>query len=104
MSDPTRLSLADEDRALLARIAEALERMAPPHPVRSADFGDADAFSWRGAEDRLIAVPDTRALPLDLLLGIDRQKERLLANTIAFVGGRPANNALLWGARPRSTS
>lgn len=99
MSDPTRISLADEDRALLARIAEALERMAPPHPVRSADFGDADAFSWRGAEDRLIAVPDTRALPLDLLLGIDRQKERLLANTIAFLGGRPANNALLWGAR-----
>jgi predicted AAA+ superfamily ATPase len=89
----------DEDRAVLARIAEALERMAPPHALPSADFADADAFAWRGAEDRLIAVLDTRALDLDLLIGIDRQKQLLLANTIAFADGRPANNALLWGAR-----
>ena len=99
MSDPTHLSLADEDRALLARIAEALERMAPPHAVPSADFEDADVFVWRGAEERLIAVAEPHALSLDLLLGIDRQKERLLANTRAFTKGRPANNALLWGAR-----
>jgi len=92
-------ALTDADRALLTRIAEALERMAPPHAVPSAEFGDADAFAWRGAEDRLIAVPDTRALDMDLLLGIDRQKQVLLANTIAFAEGRPANNALLWGAR-----
>jgi len=91
--------LAAEDRAVLVRIAEALERLAPPHAVASADFGDADAFAWRGAEDRLIAVPDTRALDLDLLLGIEAQKAQLLANTIAFADGRPANNALLWGAR-----
>jgi len=90
---------SDEDRALLARIAEALERMAPPHALPSAGFDAADAFAWRGAEDRLIAVADTRALDLDLLLGIERQKQVLLANTIAFADGRPANNALLWGAR-----
>lgn len=92
-------AFSDEDRALLARIAEALERMAPPHAMASADFGDADAFAWRGAEDRLIAVADTRALDLELLIGIDRQKEILLVNTLAFADGRPANNALLWGAR-----
>jgi uncharacterized protein len=89
----------DTDRALLTRIAEALERMAPPHAVASASFDDADAFAWRGAEDRLIAVADTRALDLDLLIGVDRQKQQLLANTLAFATGRPANNALLWGAR-----
>ncbi len=89
----------EEDRALLKRIAEALERIAPPHPLPSADFGDADAFAWRGAEDRLIAVADTRALPLDLLVGVDRQKQRLLDNTRAFAAARPSNNALLWGAR-----
>ena len=92
-------TFTDSDRALIQRIAEALERMAPPHAVASADFGEADAFVWRGMEDRLIAVPDTRALDLDLLLGIDRQKQTLLANTTAFADGKPANNALLWGAR-----
>ena len=90
---------SDEHRALLTRIAEALERIAPPHALPSAGFDAADAFAWRGAEDRLIAVADTRALDLDLLLGIERQKQVLLANTIAFADGRPANNALLWGAR-----
>ena len=84
---------------VLRRIAEALERIAPPHPVPSADLDDADAFSWRGAEDRLIAVGDTRALDLDLLIGIDRQKAILLRNSESFADGRPANNALLWGAR-----
>ena len=92
-------AFTDGERALLARIAEALERMAPPHALPSAGLDDADAFAWRGAEDRLIAVPDTRALDLDLLIGIDRQKQVLLANTLAFANGRPANNALLWGAR-----
>ena len=99
MSDPATLSLSADDRALLARIAEALERLAPPHPMPSADFDAADAFAWRGAEDRLIAVPDTRPLPLDLLVGIDRQKAVLLDNTLSFARARPANNALLWGAR-----
>jgi len=99
MPDHGKPALNDDDRALLARIAEALERMAPPHATPSAGFDDADAFAWRGAEDRLVAVADTRPLELDLLLGIDRQKATLLANTIAFADGRPANNALLWGAR-----
>ena len=93
------MALNNDDRALLTRIAEALERIAPPHALRSANLDDADAFAWRGAEDRLIAVSDTRALDLNLLIGIDRQKKMLLANTFAFAEGRPANNALLWGAR-----
>lgn len=33
------------------------------------------------------------------LHGIDRQKASLEANTLQFVEGLPANNALLWGAR-----
>lgn len=33
------------------------------------------------------------------LIGVDRQKSLLQANTRQFVQGLPANNALLWGAR-----
>ncbi len=36
---------------------------------------------------------------LDLLVGIDRSRDTLLANTDRFAQGLPANNALLWGAR-----
>ena len=36
---------------------------------------------------------------IDLLRGIDQQRDSLLANSIAFGRGLPANNALLWGAR-----
>lgn len=95
---PDSVALSDRDRAILIRIADALDRMAPP-PRISGDLADADAFVWHADADRLVAVPDTRALALSLLQGIDRQKELLLANTRAFAAGAPANNALLWGAR-----
>ena len=38
-------------------------------------------------------------IDLDLLLGIERSRRTLLENTLRFAQGRPANNALLWGAR-----
>lgn len=82
---------------LLRRIAEALERLTPPDPVLSLD--SAPAFVWRADDRSLRPVRDTRALPLDLLLGIDRAKGILLENTRHFAAGLPANNALLWGTR-----
>jgi predicted AAA+ superfamily ATPase len=86
----------DEAAALLARIAAALERLAPPPPA--TDLSAAPAFLWRpGAGLAPVAFPD--ALPLDLLLGVERQRDALLANTRRFAAGAPANNALLWGAR-----
>jgi len=97
--DEPGLSLDADERALLTRVAEALERLAPPHALPSAAFHDADAFVWRGGEGRLVAVPDTHPLDLGLLIGIDRQKQLLIDNSTAFANGRPANNALLWGAR-----
>jgi predicted AAA+ superfamily ATPase len=83
--------------ALLARIAEALERLAPP-PFK-ADLSGAGAFRWAPAQAQLLPAPVVSGPPLGLLLGVDRQKEALLANTRRFAAGGPANNALLWGAR-----
>ncbi len=84
--------------ALLRRIAEALERLAPAQPA-AADLSSAAAFLWDGARSKFEAVPQVSRLPLDLLRGIDAQKKRLLENTRRFAQGLPANNALLWGAR-----
>ena len=83
---------------LLTRIAEALERLAPA-PRRAPDFGAADAFVWHVEPDRLEPVAEVNRVDLPLLVGIDRSRDTLLANTLQFARGLPANNALLWGAR-----
>ena len=84
--------------ALLRRIAEALERLAPA-PDRGVDFAAADAFVWHVAPDRLDPVAEVSRIDLGLLRGIDRARDTLLENTLHFAAGLPANNALLWGAR-----
>jgi predicted AAA+ superfamily ATPase len=82
----------------LRRIAEALERLAPA-PAAAPDFGAADAFVWHVVPDRLEPVARVSRVDLPLLVGIDRARDTLLANTRQFARGLPANNALLWGAR-----
>jgi predicted AAA+ superfamily ATPase len=82
---------------LLARIAAALEADRPAQgPL---DLAAADAFVWQAERGHLKPVPTVRALPLDLLRGIDHVRDTLEANTRRFAEGLPANNALLWGAR-----
>ena len=83
---------------LLRRIAEALERRAPPKPD-SAGLAEAEAFIWHAEGERLESVPRVNRVELALLKGIDRQAALLLDNTRRFAKGLPANNALLWGAR-----
>ena len=81
----------------LRRIAEALERLAPP-PIPAPDFR-GEAFLWHPDPDRLEPVRRVSRVDLPLLVGVDRARDTLLANTRAFAKGFPANNALLWGAR-----
>lgn len=83
---------------LLARIAEALERMAPP-PAPEPSFTEASAYVWQPDPDRLVAVPEVSRVELVQLIGIDRARDTLLANTLQFARGHAANNALLWGSR-----
>ena len=83
---------------VLTRIAEALERLAPP-PQPAPDFSAANAFVWQPDPDQLVPVPSVNRVDLSLLLGVDRSRDTLLSNTRQFASGMPANNALLWGAR-----
>jgi predicted AAA+ superfamily ATPase len=87
---------------LLLRIAEALERLAPPPPAQVRLDG-ADAFLWhpsRTGEGGVLApVAHVARVEIDMLHGIDRAKTILLENTVRFAAGFPANNAMLWGAR-----
>ncbi|MBW4707945.1 ATP-binding protein [Roseobacter sp. YSTF-M11] len=82
----------------MERIAAALERMAPP-PQARPDFSAAPVFVWHLDPDRLQPVTKVARIALSLLVGLDRSRDTLLANTDQFARGMPANNALLWGAR-----
>lgn len=91
------------DPALLTRIAEALERLAPP-PAPPPRLEGADAFVWHPAQSRLVPVPHVSRVELSLLKGVERQKDIILENTLRFARGFPANNAMLWGARGNGKS
>jgi predicted AAA+ superfamily ATPase len=84
--------------AALERIADALERRSPP-PQSAPVFSAADAYVWRTAPDRLDPAKTISAVPIELLVGVERSRDTLLENTRRFADGLPANNALLWGAR-----
>ena len=84
--------------SLLARIAGALERLAPPAAPKN-DLAAADAFVWHAEREWLEPVTRVSRVELDLLRGIDRVRDILIDNTRRFAEGLPANNVLLWGAR-----
>jgi hypothetical protein len=91
----------EADRALMTRIAEALERLAPAPPP-ALRFDAARLFRFeparQGGGDRFVAAPDY-ALALDLLVAVERQKDQFVENLTRFAQGLPSNHALLWGAR-----
>jgi uncharacterized protein len=93
------LAMTDPDLLpLLLRIAETLDRLAPPLPPRT-DLDAADAFVWHAEQEWLEPVGEVSGVEIGLLRGIDRVRDILLDNTRRFAAGLPANNALLWGAR-----
>ncbi len=85
-------------QTLLARIADALDRLAPPPPP-AVDLAAFDAFVWQSRPAHLLPVERVSRVDIKLLQGVERQKATLVENTMRFARGLPANNAMLWGAR-----
>jgi predicted AAA+ superfamily ATPase len=83
---------------LLNRVADALERLAPPAAPPNELEGN-DAFVWHADRGWLEPVHQVNRVEIGLLRGIDRVRDILLDNTERFAAGLPANNVLLWGAR-----
>jgi predicted AAA+ superfamily ATPase len=80
----------------LARIAAALERIAPP-PPQSADPRTHPAYVWR--DGAFQAARSFAPMPVDLLEGMEAQKTSVLGNMRRLAQGLPAHDVLLWGAR-----
>jgi predicted AAA+ superfamily ATPase len=85
-----------ENGGEFARIAAALERLAPAPPPPT-DWLAHPAYLWEGERARPVPVLD--ALPLAALLGIEAQKAALRALCQRLAMGAAAHDALLWGAR-----
>jgi len=97
-SKPTTAAPGAGNGDVLARIANALERLAPQR-AGAPDLAAADAFIWHPDGRRLAPVARVNRVEMSLLKGIDRVRDVLVENTERFAKGLPANNALLWGAR-----
>ena len=80
----------------LDRIAAALERLAPS-PAVPTDWHAAPGYVHAAADTRAVARID--APKLDLLRGIDAQKDVVVANVERLAAGAAAHDMLLWGAR-----
>jgi predicted AAA+ superfamily ATPase len=63
------------------------------------DWNTTLAAIWRQRKEYLRPVSNIDPIRLQDLLGIEQQKQQLVRNTLRFLAGQPANNALLWGAR-----
>ncbi|MGV6807905.1 MAG: ATP-binding protein [bacterium] len=63
------------------------------------NWNTTKAALWRSHTEQLRAVERIDDVQLEQLVGIDAHKQALVKNTLAFIEGRPANNALLWGSR-----
>ena len=81
---------------LLRRIADALERLAPP-TSQPADLEVHAAYHWDGLS--LAAVTSFDPLPDSLIVGVDRQKQAITENSRRHAQGHAAHDVLLWGAR-----
>ena len=88
----------DKNLDVLKRIADALDRLAPPRDAE-IDLTAHQGYIWVAEKSNFHPVENIQRLPLESLQGIDQQKQRLLENTEYFAKGMRANNALLWGAR-----
>ncbi|OQW53296.1 ATP-binding protein [Candidatus Raskinella chloraquaticus] len=84
--------------AEMRALRRAVEDLGPkPHTALALE--EAEGFVWVAEQRHAQAVARINRVPLALLVGIERQRDTLLANTERFAAGLPANNALLWGAR-----
>jgi uncharacterized protein len=93
----------DRAFALLTRLTEALERLAPV-TAPPIDLYEADAFVWNPSPAYLVPVEKVSRVDIGLLKGVEQQKAILLENTLRFTHKLPANNAMLWGARGNGKS
>src|SRR5690606_2584818 len=98
------ISTADFMQRVVAFLDRYEQNLPPVPPV--IDWSQTPAARWVGQGDGgwLKPLEVTAGHGVGELVGVDRQKALLEANTEQCVKGLPANNALLWAARATGKS
>ena len=91
------MNLTNNTETLLARIAEALERLSLPL-AKAPDFSSAEAFVWRAETQILAPVKNVSRVDIALLRGVDFLRDQLVGNTERFARG-PTSAARLRRAK-----
>ncbi|MEO1067151.1 MAG: ATP-binding protein [Pseudomonadota bacterium] len=94
MTDSTLSDLNDKLETLITLVARAVPAARP-----AFDPEIADAFVWHAEDHHLQPVVAVNRVDINLLVGIDLVRDKLVANTRQFASGFAANNVLMWGAR-----
>ena len=68
------------------------------------DLLKKSVFIWNSSKKTFKSIKEIKAIKLDLIVGVDRQKRTLFENTEKFSRGNFTNNALLWGTRGNGKS
>ncbi|GJC30589.1 ATPase [Acinetobacter sp. KAM398] len=89
------LDLPDNFLLSLSHVLQQLQQSLPALK-QETDFS-AIAFKWQ--DQQLMAIQQPRKIDLDDLKGIEKQKEKVIQNTLQFLNGLPANDVLLTGSR-----
>ena len=79
----------------LSLVLKQLQQTLPPLKFET-DFS-ASAYKWQNKQ--LIPIHQPKKIYLDDLKGIERQKGKIIQNTLQFLKGFPANDVLLTGSR-----
>lgn len=83
---------------LIQKISTVLDQLQQVLPATKQE-PDFTAIAFRWHDHQLKAIYDPKAIHLDDLKGIERQKAKILQNTEQFLHGLPANDILLTGSR-----
>ena len=74
-----KIMQTDKDEYIFERIASALERISPP-TVKNVDLNEAEGFVYEAKKQFLKPVNKINRIPIDLLKGLEPQKDLLLKN------------------------
>ncbi len=84
---------------LISRIDLLLDRVEKLIPGSDKLATEPGYYAYRWSPQGLEGISVVDEVDKDELLHLERQKNLLFRNTALFLDGKPANNALLWGAR-----
>ncbi|MEB3754781.1 ATP-binding protein [Acinetobacter sp. MD2(2019)] len=90
-----QLELSNDMLHLIKNVLERLQQTLPPVETE-IDFS-APAYKWQ--KQQLKPIHQPKKIRLADLKGIERQKAKIIQNTLQFLNGFPANDVLLTGSR-----